>query len=42
VSLENKKLKKYLRDATTKGNIFIESKDVDSELIHDNERLREK
>jgi hypothetical protein len=41
VSLENEKLKKYLRDATTKGNIFIESKYVDSELIHDNERLRE-
>jgi hypothetical protein len=41
MSLENEKLKKYLTDATTKGNFFIESKDFYNELVHDNERLRE-
>jgi hypothetical protein len=38
--LENKKLKKYLIDATTKGKIIIESKYFNNELVLDNERLR--
>jgi hypothetical protein len=41
MSLENEKVKKYLRDATTKGNILVEREDLDNELVHDNERLRE-
>jgi hypothetical protein len=41
MSLENKKLKNYLTDATTKGKFAIESKDFDNELVIDNERLRE-
>jgi hypothetical protein len=41
MTLENKKLKKYLTDATTKGKFAIESKDFNNELVMDNERLRE-
>jgi predicted nuclease with TOPRIM domain len=41
MSLENKKLKKYLTDATTKGKFAIEIQDLDNELMIDNERLRE-
>jgi hypothetical protein len=40
-SLENEKLEKYLKYATTKGNIVIEKNDLDNELVHDNERLSE-
>jgi hypothetical protein len=41
MTLENKKLKKYLTDATTNGKIAIESKGFNNELVLDNERLRE-
>jgi hypothetical protein len=41
MTLENKQLKKYLTDATTKGKIAIESKDFNNKLVLDNERLRE-
>jgi hypothetical protein len=34
MSLENEKLKKYLKDATTKGNVVIERNDLDNELVH--------
>jgi hypothetical protein len=30
-----------LNDVVTKGNIIIERNDLDNELVHDNERLRE-
>jgi hypothetical protein len=39
MTLENKKLKKYLTDATTKGKIGIESKDFNNELVMDNSGL---
>jgi hypothetical protein len=41
MTLENKKLKKYLTDATTKGKIAIAIKDFNNELVMDNERLKE-
>jgi hypothetical protein len=41
MTLENKKLKKYLTNATIKGKIAIERKDFNNELVMDNERLRE-
>jgi hypothetical protein len=40
ISLENEKLKKYLKDATTKGSIIIERNGLDNEMVHDNERLK--
>jgi regulator of replication initiation timing len=41
MTLENKKLKKYLTNATIKGEITIESNHFNNELVLDNERLRE-
>jgi regulator of replication initiation timing len=41
VALENKKLKKYLTEATNKEKVAIESKDFNNELVLNNERLRE-
>jgi hypothetical protein len=41
MTLENKELRKYLTDATTKGKIVIERNDVNNELALNNERLRE-
>jgi thiaminase len=41
MTLENKKLKKYLADATTRGKFVIESKDFNNELVLNNKRLRE-
>jgi hypothetical protein len=42
LTLENQKLKKYLIDATTRGNVAIESNVINNELVVDNERLRNK
>jgi hypothetical protein len=42
LTLENQKLKKYLTDATTRGNVAIESNVINNELAVDNERLRNK
>jgi hypothetical protein len=41
ISLENEKLKRYLKDVTTKGNIVIERNDLHNKLVHDNDRFRE-
>jgi hypothetical protein len=40
MTLENKKLKKYLTHATTRGKIAIESNDVNNELAVDNVTLQ--
>jgi hypothetical protein len=40
LTLDNQKLKRYLTDATTRGNVTIESNDINNELAVDNERLR--
>jgi hypothetical protein len=42
ISLENEKLKKYLKDAATKGNIVIERNDLDNELVHAMKGLEKK
>jgi hypothetical protein len=42
ITLENEKLKRYLKDVTTKGNIVMERKNIHNKMVHDNERLREK
>jgi hypothetical protein len=39
LTLENQKLKRYLTDATTRGNVAIESSDINNELAVDIERL---
>jgi hypothetical protein len=41
ITLENDKLKRYLKDSTTKENSAMERNDLDSKMVHDNERLRE-
>jgi hypothetical protein len=40
MTLENRKLKRYLTDATTREKVAIESNDINNELAVDNERLR--
>jgi hypothetical protein len=40
LTLDNQKLKRYLIDTTTRGNVAIESNDFNNELAVDNERLR--
>jgi hypothetical protein len=40
LTLDNKKLKRYLTDATTRGNVAIENNEFNNELAVDNERLK--
>jgi hypothetical protein len=40
LTLDNKKLKRYLTDATTRGKVAIENNDFNYELAVDNERLK--
>jgi hypothetical protein len=40
LTLDNQKLKRYLTDATTRGNVAIENNDFNNELAVDNERLK--
>jgi hypothetical protein len=40
LTLDNKKLKIYLTDATTRGKVSIENNDINNELAVDNERLK--
>ena len=40
LTLDNKKLKRYLTDATTRGKVAIENNDFNNELAVDNKRLK--
>jgi hypothetical protein len=40
LTLDNQKLKRYLTDATTRGNVAIENNDFNNELAVDNEMLK--